>query len=189
MKVPDSGMPDESYWNSLFDINQIVNWLELDAIKQPIIEIGCGYGTFTVPIAQHTKQTIFSYDIETDMLKACQNNMFKKNIINYSVVRRDVIENGTGLEDNASGLFLLFNILHFEERKVLIQEAYRNLAHNGIIAAIHWRKDIPTPRGPDMSVRPSPEDIVSIGKDNGFEQIGQTAMLGEYHWGIKMRKV
>jgi hypothetical protein len=28
MKVFDSGMPEEAYWNSLFDIQQIVKWLK-----------------------------------------------------------------------------------------------------------------------------------------------------------------
>lgn len=29
MKVDDSGMPEEAYWKSLFDMEGIVDWLEL----------------------------------------------------------------------------------------------------------------------------------------------------------------
>ena len=48
MKVDDSGMPEEAYWNSLFDIEAIVDWLDLPKINiATIAEIGCGYGTFT----------------------------------------------------------------------------------------------------------------------------------------------
>jgi tRNA G46 methylase TrmB len=52
MKVFDSGMPEEVYWSSLFDLEAILTWLNPAAGIDPIIEIGCGYGTFTVPIAQ-----------------------------------------------------------------------------------------------------------------------------------------
>ena len=32
VKVFDSGMPSESYWNSLFDIPMILDWLDLDSV-------------------------------------------------------------------------------------------------------------------------------------------------------------
>ena len=52
MKVFDSGMPEEAYWASLFDVPAILAWLDPVAGIEPIVEIGCGYGTFTVPIAR-----------------------------------------------------------------------------------------------------------------------------------------
>jgi len=53
MKVPDSGMPDETYWNTLFDIDGIVDWLPLRTHGQSVVEVGCGYGTFTVPLCRN----------------------------------------------------------------------------------------------------------------------------------------
>ncbi len=41
IKVIDSGMPDETYWNSLFDVAGIVSWLTIGSIADPIVEIGC----------------------------------------------------------------------------------------------------------------------------------------------------
>ncbi len=64
MKVFDSGMPDETYWNSLFDIPAIIDWLKLESVRDPIAEIGCGYGTFTVPAAQESSQVIHAIDLE-----------------------------------------------------------------------------------------------------------------------------
>ncbi len=40
MKVFDSGMPDEAYWNSLLDIPLIVDWLNIKDVVGPIVEIG-----------------------------------------------------------------------------------------------------------------------------------------------------
>jgi 16S rRNA A1518/A1519 N6-dimethyltransferase RsmA/KsgA/DIM1 with predicted DNA glycosylase/AP lyase activity len=55
MKIDDSGMPEEAYWNSLFDIQVIIDWLAIPK-NSTIVEIGCGYGTFTVPIAKKSKK-------------------------------------------------------------------------------------------------------------------------------------
>lgn len=55
MKIEDSGMPEEIYWNSLFNIDEIVDWLNLSEGAQ-IVEMGSGYGTFTVPIGATLKR-------------------------------------------------------------------------------------------------------------------------------------
>lgn len=39
----------------------------------------------------------------------------------------------------------------------LLMEARRVLAPGGKAAVIHWRSDIPTPRGPSLDIRPTPE--------------------------------
>lgn len=57
MKVEDSGMPEESDWNGLFNIGRIVDWLAIPKGSM-IVEIGCGYGTFTVPIARNNQGQI-----------------------------------------------------------------------------------------------------------------------------------
>ena len=44
MKVADSGMPDEAYWKSFFDVPENIDWLDLESIGGPIVEVGCGYG-------------------------------------------------------------------------------------------------------------------------------------------------
>jgi ubiquinone/menaquinone biosynthesis C-methylase UbiE len=154
MKVFDSGMPDESYWNSLFDIPGIINWLALDRIAGPVVEIGCGYARFTEPVAQGVKQKVYAFDIEQTMLLRARENALRAGVSNVQFVLRDVVEQGTGLESSFTGLVLLFNILHFPEWSVLLKEAARILKPAGEVAIIHWRKDIATSRGPSVELRP-----------------------------------
>jgi len=188
MKVIDSGMPEESYWNSLFDIPRIVDWLDLKNIVGPIVEIGCGYGTFTVPIAKKTNNQVLTFDIEPSMIEIARKNVQQSGITNVQFSLRDILETGTGLESNSVGMILLFNILHCDGRRVMLEEASRILKPSCVAAIIHWRKDIKTPRGPIVHMRPDQETI--LGSINGLDLHfkGNSKILEPYHWGIQLIK-
>jgi hypothetical protein len=83
--------------------------------------------------------------------------------------QQDIIEHGTGLESNSVGLVLLSNILHFAERRIMLEEASRILKPSGKVAIIHWRRDIETPRGPALHLRPDKQTILD--SINGLELI------------------
>lgn len=188
MKVFDSGMPEEAYWNSLFDVPLIVDWLNVDKVTGPIVEIGCGYGTFTLPVARESRSEVLAFDIESSMIEIAKKHVQEVRIGNVQFFLRDVVANGTGLEEGSAEMVLLFNILHFEERQTLLEEASRILKTNGIAAIIHWRKDIETPRGPNIESRPDQEMILDSikGLDLRFE--GNSKILEPYHWGMQLVK-
>jgi len=189
MKVDDSGMPEEAYWNSLFDIEAIVDWLDLSKLNgATVVEIGCGYGTFTVPVAKKYAGRICAFDIEPAMIEVARENARKAGLSNVTFSLRDVLEQGTGLEADSVDMVLLFNILHFSEKRVLLEEAARILKEGGIVAIIHWRKDIATPRGPVLNVRPDRDEISSAaaGLNLNFHDNGK--ILEPYHWGMQLVK-
>jgi len=66
MKIRESGMPDPAYWESLFDIPAI-----LDAFAFPdgdAVELGCGYGTFTIPLAARIRGNVYALDLDPAMV-------------------------------------------------------------------------------------------------------------------------
>jgi SAM-dependent methyltransferase len=188
MKVNDSGMPDEAYWSRLFDIPIIVDWLNLKNVTASIVEIGCGYGTFTVPIAVATNSEVHAFDIERSMIETAQKNTWQGGITNVRFYLRDIIEEGTGLKSESVGMVLLFNILHFDGRRLLLEEASRLLEPNGVVAILHWRKDIETPRGPSVHLRPDQKMILDSIRGLGLSLKGNGTILEPYHWGIQLIK-
>jgi len=188
MKVSDSGMPEETYWNSLFDVPAIIDWLNIDAIRFPIVEIGCGYGTFTAPLARTTKNKIYAFDIEQEMIDTTRKIIETAGMANVELQRRDVIEQTTGLRSDSIGMVLLFNILHSEDRRIFLEEACRILKPDGIAAIIHWRKDIPTPRGPLVQLRPDENIILESIYEINLSHHGESRIIEPYHWGIKLVK-
>lgn len=181
-------MPEESYWNSLFNIEGIIDWLNIPD-KSRIVEIGSGYGTFTVPIAgKSPENTIIAFDIEPAMLEITKRNLANSDLSNVECILRDVLAEGTGLESESVNVVLLFNILHFNDRGVLLKEASRILKKGGIAAIIHWRKDIPTPRGPAIELRPDMAQIMDASKGLELHFHGNSKVLEPYHWGIQLVK-
>ena len=64
MKVRESGMPEEAYWETLFDVALILDRLGVDARLRNVLEFGCGYGTFTVPVARRISGMVTTFDID-----------------------------------------------------------------------------------------------------------------------------
>lgn len=181
-------MPEEAYWNSLFDIPLIVDWLNAKGAAGPVVEVGCGYGTFTVPVAREAKSGFYAFDIETSMIEIAERNVRAAGMGDVKFLHRDVVSNGTGLESESTAMVLLFNILHFKERRILLEEAARILMPAGVAAIIHWRKDIETPRGPEVSSRPDEQMILDSAKGLNLFFGRNSRILEPYHWGMQLVK-
>jgi len=188
MKVLDSGMPEETYWNSLFDIKAILAWLNVTGEISPIAEIGCGYGTFTVPIAAIAGGTLHAFDIDPVMMERARHNAEGAYLQNVEFHERDVLERGTGLPSESMRTVLLFNILHSAENRLLLTEASRVLQPLGSLFIIHWRKDITTPRGPSMVSRPDLSTVLGLADGLDLFFRGNSRTIPPYHWGMQMIK-
>jgi ubiquinone/menaquinone biosynthesis C-methylase UbiE len=188
MKVNDSGMPDEEYWNSLFDIDEILAWMNQGNEIAPVAEVGCGYGTFTVPVARKVTGRVYAFDIDPSMIEKARSNVRSAGIQNVEFHQRDVIEKGTGLPDESMCTVLLFNILHSSENRQLLKESSRVLRMSGSIYIIHWRKDIVTPRGPRVETRPDQDTIIDQIDGLGLIYRADSRIIEPYHWGMRLIK-
>jgi ubiquinone/menaquinone biosynthesis C-methylase UbiE len=164
--------------------DRILAGLGLDAPDADVVEFGCGYGTFTVAAAARTRGTVFALDIEPAMIEATQRKAREHGLANVRVLLRDFAAEGTGLPHNSAGCALPFNILHAGDPVGLLREAYRVLRPGGQAGVIHWNHDANTPRGPDLSIRPRPEQCKNWLREAGFETIGSTIALPPYHYGL-----
>ncbi len=187
MKVPDSGMPEENYWESLLNVPLVLERLGVDRTMCEVAELGCGYGTFTLPVARLISGAVTTFDIDPVMIERTRDRAKAERLGNVTVVLRDVIEDGFGLPTGSCDACLLFNILHFPEPLALIAEAARIVGPNGRVLAIHWRSDVPTPRGPALEVRPRYAQIQSWALGVGWVA-GPAIDLPPWHFGVVLRQ-
>jgi SAM-dependent methyltransferase len=188
MKVRESGMPDESMWEQFFDPLGTLTLMGLTADTSSAVDLGCGYGTFTIPAARLIQGIVHGFDIEPEMVQATGAKAEKAGLANVQLHLRDFVAEGTGLADASVGYVMLFNILHGAEPARLLREAYRILAPGGTAAVMHWISDRPTPRGPSIAIRPRPDDCRAWMIDQGFNTEGPIE-LPPYHFGFIGRKL
>lgn len=183
MILRESRIPEQKTWDTFFTPMDIIKKFGIEKTIKPIADIGCGYGTFTIPLAQTVNQTIYAVDIENKFLETIKSKK-KKNIqtINY-----DVFENELTLPENV-GSILLFNILHNENPNRVVKNVLPNLSINGKIYVIHWRSDIETLRGPPLNIRPKPEDIINQFETIGFEKVDCFYNISQYHYGLTFQR-
>lgn len=187
MKVRDSGMPEQVYWETLFNVELILDTMEINREICTLVEFGCGYGTFTLPSADRICGNIIAIDVEDQMIEiAAARSTSKNNII---LVKRDFIEAGTGLSDNSVDYVMLFNILHHINPIEILDEAYRILRKGKKAGLIHWNYDPATPRGPEMDIRPKPDEMKEWALQAGFTIIRENYIdLPPYHYGFLVQK-
>jgi len=188
MKVRDSGMPDEKLWNDFFDIDLILSELQIDSQITDLVEIGSGYGTFTIPTARLLKGKLHAFDIENEMIDYLREKLSNHQIDNVILEQRDILTQTTGLADNSVDYVMLFNILHHDSPNDFFNESYRILRSKGKIGIIHWRSDISTPRGPDLIIRPKPEQILEWIDKTKFQIDKEPFLIKPYHYGLIISK-
>jgi ubiquinone/menaquinone biosynthesis C-methylase UbiE len=188
MKVRDSGMPEERLWSSFFNVENILSVLHVDHSILNLMEVGCGYGTFTIEAAKRISGKLYTFDIESEMVAIAHDKATEGNIANIEFFVRDIIAEKSGLPLKSMDYVMLFNILHHENPLDLLAEAYFVLKKGGKAGIIHWRSDIETPRGPALSIRPGPEQCIEWALLSGFEIYLNPVILEPFHFGLIIRK-
>ena len=179
-------MPDEDFWDGFFDAEGAIEKLLGKNVQGNVVEFGSGYGTFTLPAARRTTGLVTALDIEPDLIAYLQSQAIQYHLDNIRAQRRDFVVDGTGLNAASQAHAMIFNLLHLEYPLALLQEAHRVLDNGGVLSVIHWRSDIPTPRGPSLEIRPTPDQCRAWMAEAGFSRITNVDLATScpFHYGL-----
>lgn len=184
MKLRDSRMPDESYWESLFDVPLVLERLGIDQSLGNVVELGCGYGTFSIPIARAIGGTLTTFDIDPKMVERTIERAAELPSGKVVCQVRDVMEQGFGVAGMDAAL--VFNLLHCDEPVRLLWLAAEAVRPGGHVLVIHWKYG-ETPRGPSLDIRPRPQQIAQWAREAGLHPVGEMIDLPPWHYGWRFR--
>jgi len=190
MKGRESGMPSETYWETFFNVEATLDILTGPSIAGNVLEFGCGYGSFTLPVARRTIGYVTALDIDPEMVDCVQRKLAVDHISNVLTDVRDFVALGSGVATGSQSHAMIYNLLHLDHPIMLLYEAYRSLQDGGLLSIIHWRSDIPTPRGPSLAIRPTPEQCKVWMAEAGFRQIESINLQTccPFHFGLLGRR-
>jgi len=187
MKIRDSGMPEETMWSKFFDPALILQKMEITHHLYSVVDLGCGFGTFSIPVSQLVKGKVHAFDIDQEMIQQLQSKIEQLDIKNIELHLKDFIAEGSGLSENSIDYVMIFNILHNDNPNQILNEVFRILKSGAKAGIVHWRSDIETPRGPKLDIRPTPEQCKQWSIKAGFV-INNELILQPYHFGIIISK-
>jgi len=167
MKIRDSGMPEEIMWSKFFDPELILEQMEITPDLHSVVDLGCGFGTFSIPASQLIKGKIHAFDIDIEMIQQVQSKIDQLDIKNIELHLKDFIAEGSGLSENSTDYVMVFNILHHDNPNQILKEVFRILKPGAKAGIVHWRSDIETPRGPKLDIRPTPEQCKKWSQEAG----------------------
>jgi SAM-dependent methyltransferase len=182
-------MPDEAAWEGLLDVQLVLDRLGVAGLSD-VAELGCGYGTFTLAVARRVTGTVHAFDVDAAMVARTRERAGAAGLANVVVERRDVLADGFGVPPRSQDGCLLFNILHHDDPVAMLAAAAEVLRPGGRLFVIHWRHDASTPRGPDLSIRPRPDDIIAWAAAAGLRcPGGEVHDLPPWHYGLVLAPV
>jgi tRNA/tmRNA/rRNA uracil-C5-methylase (TrmA/RlmC/RlmD family) len=111
MKARESGMPDEKMWQQFFEVDKILDELEVNNGIEKLVDFGSGYGTFTIPASKRIKGNVYAYDIEENLIRELDARLKKNNINNVILFNKDFINEETAFQNEEVDFVMLFNIL------------------------------------------------------------------------------
>ena len=178
-------MPGQGTWDGFFDPVVCLQKLGLSPDCELVIDFGCGYGTFSLASAAMIEGRVIALDLEQEMLDVTARQARERGLENVEYRLRDFVHEGSGEPDGSADYAMLFNILHADEPVTLLSEAKRVVRAGGIVAVMHWNHDENTPRGPDLSIRPTPEQCIAWAREAGLSWVDKCIHdLPPWHYGL-----
>jgi len=155
------------------------------------LDAGSGDGYISIEASNIVGDSgkIFALDVYPESIEILKKDIEKRDLNNIEPIVADIIDT-IPLEENSIDNVLLANVLHGfieggEVSKVMAN-INKVLKPAGIFTIVEFRK-LENKIGPPFNVRLSPEEVIDILKDYGFN-IEDNYEIGKYHYIVRCIK-
>jgi SAM-dependent methyltransferase len=192
---PATVMPDRDWWSALWpDPGGVLRLLGV-APGVVVLDLCCGDGYFTVPLARIVEGQVYGVDIDAAMLEQTRSELDHAGVSALDLICADAREL-PGLLPRKVDYVLLANTFHGVPEKTQMARAVAAvLKPDGRFAIVNWHPlprertvVLGKPRGPRTEMRMSPEEVQSAVEPAGFT-LERVVELPPFHYGAVFRLV
>jgi SAM-dependent methyltransferase len=189
-----TAMPDRDWWQALWpDPERVLRALGIEP-KMTVLDLCCGDGYFTAPLAALVQGKVFGLDIDPDMLEKARAEVARQRTSVSKWLCGDA-NDLTELLSERVDFVLIANTFHGVPDQTSLAKAVADiLKPGGGFAIVNWhsipREQTPVldkPRGPRTELRMSPEQVCAVVEPAGF-QLAHLVDLPPYHYGAVFRQ-
>ncbi|MBZ0217450.1 MAG: class I SAM-dependent methyltransferase [Fimbriimonadaceae bacterium] len=186
---PATAMPDRVWWSNLWpDPGNIVRMLGIKA-GMKVVDLCCGDGYFTAPLAKLVNGKVYALDIDPEMLNQARSEVARLGVSVNEWLNADA-QSIAEVVPHEIDYVLIANTFHGVQDKTALAKAVRQvLKPGGRFVIVNWHQIareqtvvLDKPRGPKTEMRMSPEQVQKVVESTGF-QLADLVELPPYHYG------
>ncbi len=181
-------MPDRDWWVALWpdplDVVQLLGVIP----EMSVLDLCCGDGYFTAPLAKLVGGKVYALDLDPVMIERAKEEVARLNTSVLKWICADAQDAPQHITEPVDYV-LMANTFHGVPDKLGLVEAVRvMLRPNGLFGVVNWRPlpreqtiVLNQPRGPATDLRMSPEALKAVVGPIGFHTI-RIQELPPYHY-------
>jgi SAM-dependent methyltransferase len=190
---PASTMPDADWWQALWpDPAKVL--AEMGVKPGGVaIDLCCGGGLFTVPLARIAKR-VYAIDIDPVMLDRARALVAEARAENCEFVVADAMAIDAAVREPVDYVFLANTFHGVPDQLGLARAVAVLLKPKGLFGIINWHRRprgetvvLGQPRGPKTEMRIEANDVAAIVQPAGL-LLNRTVELPPYHYGVVFHK-
>jgi SAM-dependent methyltransferase len=186
---PATTMPDADWWQALWP-NPATVLTQIGVEPGTIaIDLCCGDGLFTVPLARIAKR-VYAIDIDPAMLDRARTHVAEAPAANCEFVVADAMTVDRLVPEPVDYVFLANTFHGIPDQLGLARAVATVLKPKGKFGIVNWHRRpreetavLRKPRGPKTEMRMEPSDVAAIVKPADL-QLNHTVELPPFHYGI-----
>ena len=192
---PATGMPDSDWWSALWpDPEGALRALGIEP-HMTVIDLCCGDGHFTAPLARLVGGRVYGVDLDPAMLDKARAAVGRAGAGVRKWIRADAMDLARLIPEKAD-FVLIANTFHgVPDQTGLSRGAAAVLKPGGAFAIVNWHPlprektvVLGAPRGPKTELRMAPEQVRAVVEPAGFEW-QRLVELPPYHYGAVFHRI
>ena len=192
---PATAMPDRDWWAALWpDPEGVVRSLGVEP-GMVVVDLCCGDGYFTAPLARIVEGEVYGVDIDPAMLEQTRAEVERAGTTVLDLICADARDLPKLLPGKVDYM-LIANTFHGVPEKTAMARAVAAVLNpRGQFAIVNWHPlprertvVLGKPRGPKTEMRMSPDDVRLVVEPAGFT-LERVVELPPFHYGAVFRVV